>query len=147
MTALTPILRRTRWYSPPSRDFLNSFFEDFGIPGLFTEEGGFTPAFDISETENELIVRGEIPGMDKEDMDIHLTDGLLTIRGEKRHEKEEKKENYHRTERSYGAFSRSIGLPFDVETDKVDANYKDGVLKLTLPKSKKAKLKKIEVKS
>ncbi|MDY6954253.1 MAG: Hsp20/alpha crystallin family protein [Thermodesulfobacteriota bacterium] len=117
------------------------------MPSLLTEERGFTPAFDISETENELIVRAEIPGMDKEDIDIHLSEGVLTIKGEKRHEKEDKKEDYHRIERSYGSFSRSIGLPFDVETDKADATYKEGVLKLTLPKSERAKLKKIEVKT
>jgi len=146
MTALTPILRRRGWFAPPSRNFRNSFFDDFAVPSLLSEERGFTPAFDISETENELIVRAEIPGMDKEDIDIHLTDGVLTIKGEKRHEKEDKKEDYHRVERSYGSFCRSIGLPFDVETDKVDATYKDGVLKLTLPKSERAKVKKIEVK-
>jgi len=147
MTTLSPILRRRRLFNPPNRNFLSSFFEDFEMPGLLTEETGFTPAFDISETENELIVRAEIPGMDKKDIDIHLTDALLTIRGEKRHEKEDKKENYHRIERGCGSFSRSIGLPFDVETDKADATYKDGVLKLTLPKSERAKVKKIEVKS
>ena len=147
MTALTPMLRRRGLFSPPNRDFLSSFFEDFGMPSLFTEETGFRPAFDVSETENELIVRAEIPGMEKKDIDIHLTDGVLTIKGEKRHEKEDKEENYHRIERSYGAFSRTIRLPFDVETDKVDATYKDGVLKVMLPKSETAKLKKIEVKS
>ncbi|MDY6955137.1 MAG: Hsp20/alpha crystallin family protein [Thermodesulfobacteriota bacterium] len=147
MTGLTPILRRRGLFGPPSRSFLHSFFEDFGMPSLLTEERGFTPAFDISETENELIVTAEIPGMDKEDIDIHLSEGVLTIKGEKRHEKEDKKEDYHCIERSYGSFTRSIGLPFDVETDKVDATYKDGVLKLTLPKSERAKLKKIEVKT
>jgi HSP20 family protein len=147
MTALLPILRRHGLVSPPNRDFLASFFEDFGLPRLLTEETGFTPAFDVSETENELIVKAEIPGMDKKDIDIHLTDGLLTIKGEKKHEKEDKTENYHRIERSYGAFSRSMRLPFDVETDKVDATYKDGVLKVTLPKSTSAKQKRIEVKS
>jgi len=147
MTALTPILRRRGLFSPPNRDLLSSFFEDFRVPGLFTEERDFTPAFDVSETENELIVRAEIPGMEKKDIDIHLTDGVLTIKGEKRHEKEDKEENYHRIERSYGAFSRTMRLPFEVETDKVDATYKDGVLKVTLPKSETAKLKKIDVKS
>jgi HSP20 family protein len=147
MTALTPILKRHGWLRPSNRDFLSSFFDDISLPRLFTEEKDFTPAFDVSETENELILRAEIPGMDKKDIDIQLTDGVLTIKGEKRHEKEDKEENYHFIERSYGTFSRSMRVPFDVEIEKVDATYKDGVLKVTLPKSETAKLRKIDVKS
>jgi len=104
-------------------------------------------SFDVSQTEKELIVKAEVPGMDKKDININLSDGLLTISGEKKQEKEEENEKYHFVERSYGKFSRTMRLPAEVETDKADATYKDGVLKVTLPKSEATKPKKIEVKS
>ena len=85
--------------------------------------------------------------MDAKDIDIAITGDILTIRGERKHEKEEKDENFHHVERSYGAFSRSIRLPAEVETDRVNATYKDGVLKITMSKTKKASEKKIEVKA
>lgn len=147
MTALIPMLRRHRLLGRPNRDFFGRFFEDFDLPALFSEEMEFTPAFDVSETEKELIVKAEVPGMDKNDIDISLSDGMLTIKGEKKREREDKHENYHTVERRYGAFSRTMPLPVEVDTDKVDATYKDGVLKITLPKSKTAKSKKIEVKA
>jgi HSP20 family protein len=114
---------------------------------MLSEETTFTPAFDVSETEKELIIKAEVPGIDKKDININLSDGLLTIKGEKKHEKEEESENYHRVERRYGTFSRTVRLPFEVEVDKVDATYKDGVLKITVPKSEAAKPRKIEIKS
>jgi HSP20 family protein len=85
--------------------------------------------------------------MNQKDIDINLSDGLLTITGEKKHEKEDKNENYHCVERHYGKFSRTMRVPFEVEAEKVDATYKDGVLKVTLPKSETAKPKKIEIKT
>jgi HSP20 family protein len=100
----------------------------------------------VSETEDTLVVKAEIPGMDAKDIDISLANDVLTIKGEKKQEKEEKDENYHRVERSYGAFSRTIRLPVDVQNDKIKANHRDGVLKITLPKSKKAKSKEIKIK-
>lgn len=147
MTALTPILRRHGLLGRPHRDFFECFFGDFGLPSLFSEEREFAPAFDVSETDKELIVIGEIPGMDKKDINISLSDGLLTITGEKKQEKEDKNENYHRVERRYGKFSRTLRVPSEVETDKVDATYKEGVLKITLPKSEHVKPKKIKIKS
>lgn len=146
MTALIPILRRHGVFGRPNLD-LGRFFEDFDIPTLLGEEREFMPAFDVSETENELIVKAEVPGMEKKDIDISLSDGVLTIKGEKRQEKEDKKEHYYTAERRYGAFSRTIPLPVEVDTNKVDATYKEGVLEITLPKSETAKAKKIEVKS
>ena len=117
------------------------------MPSVFTGEREFAPAFDVSETEGELIVTAEIPGMDKKDLDIHLSDGVLTVKGEKKQEKEDKKENYHCIERRYGSFSRTMRLPVDVDTEKVDAAYKDGVLRITLPKSETVKPKKIDIKN
>ncbi len=103
------------------------------------------PALDVSETNNEVIVKAEIPGMEPNDIDISLADGILTIRGEKKQEKEEKEENYHLIERSYGTFSRSVQLPRDVQSENIKAAYKNGVLKITLPKSEEAKKKEIKI--
>ena len=147
MYALMPILRRSGLVRRPERDFFDRFFEDFGLPRLFSEEREWVPAFDVSETEKELIVKAEVPGMDKKDIHINLSEGLLTIKGEKKQEKKDDNENYHCVERRYGTFTRTMRLPFEVEADKVDATYNDGVLKLTLPKSEPAKAKEIEIKS
>jgi HSP20 family protein len=105
----------------------------------------FVPSVDISETDQDIIVQAEIPGINPKDLDISLNGRLLTIKGEKKSEHEEKKENYHKIERKYGAFSRTLELPADVDPDKVEAVYKDGVLKITLPKTESGK--KIEVKT
>jgi len=104
------------------------------------------PSLDVAETKNDLVVKVELPGMDPKDIDISLTDGLLTIKGEKKQEKEEKEENYHFIERSYGTFTRSIRLPKEVKHDKINASYKNGILKVVLPKSEEAKKKEIKVK-
>jgi HSP20 family protein len=90
-------------------------------------------------------VKAEVPGLDPKDIDISLSDGLLTIKGEKKQEREEKEENYHLVERSYGAFTRSIQLPKEVQSDKISASYKNGVLKVTLPKSEEAKKKEVKI--
>ena len=147
MTSLLPILRQHGLIGRPHGDFFDRFFEDFELPMRFGEETEFAPAFDVSETEKELIVKAEVPGMDKKDININLSDGLLTITGEKKHEKKEEDENYHCFERRYGKFSRTMRLPTEVETEKVDAVYKDGVLTITLPKTETVKPKKIEIKT
>jgi HSP20 family protein len=113
---------------------------------MWTEDRSWMPVFDMSETEKELIVNVEVPGMDSDDIDLTLSDGCLTISGEKKHEEKEEKEDYHRTERRYGAFCRNIALPAHVDPDKIDATYKDGVLRITLPKTESAQTKKIEIK-
>ena len=87
-----------------------------------------------------------MPGLDPKDIDISLSDGLLTIKGEKKQEREEKEENYHLVERSYGSFARSVRLPGETQSDKISASYKNGVLKVTLPKSEEAKKKEIKIK-
>ena len=108
--------------------------------------GEWLPSLDISDTKNELVVKAEVPGMDAKDIDISLSDGMLTIKGEKKQEKEEKETNYHLIERSYGSFLRSVNLPGEVQGDKISASYKDGILKITLPKSEEAKKKEIKIK-
>jgi len=147
MFALTPILRRTGLLNRPERDFFDRFFADFALPSIAFEDTEWMPAFDVSETDKELIIKGEVPGMDKKDINITVSDGMLTIRGEKKHEKKEENEQYHRVERRYGAFSRTMRLPHEVEADKVDATYKEGVLSIRLPKSEAVEPKKIEIKT
>jgi len=99
------------------------------------ERRQFTPAIDISETEKEIIVRVEITGIDPKDVDVSLAGDTLTIRGEKKDEKEEKGEDFHRVERSFGSFARSFALPRRVRQDKIKADYKDGVLSLRIAKA------------
>lgn len=106
----------------------------------------WTPAVDIAEHDDQFVVKAELPGVSKEDVKITLENNILTIYGEKKQEKETKKENYHRVERSYGSFQRSFTLPTTVKSDKIDAVYKDGVLQIALPKAEEAKPKQIEVK-
>ena len=122
----------------------DSFFER-GVRRT-DEEGEWLPSLDVAETKNDVVVKAEIPGMDPKDIDISLTDGLLTIKGEKKQEREEKEKDYHLVERSYGTFTRSIRLPKEVQRDKINASYKNGVLTVTLPKSEEAKRQEIKIK-
>ncbi len=105
----------------------------------------WVPSVDVSETEGEYQIKAEIPDVKKEDVKVTVEDGVLTIQGERKHEKEEKGKKYHRVERSYGSFIRSFTLPDLVDEEGVKAEFKDGVLNLQLPKSVKAKPKAIEV--
>jgi len=128
-------------------DRLFDRFFDWGASPVTAGEGGWVPSVDVSETDKDVIVKAEIPGMDPKDIDISVDGNRLTLRGERKHEHEEKGENYHRVERSYGAFSRAIGLPAEVDRGKAEAAYKDGVLKVKLAKTKESSTKRIEVKS
>ena len=122
------------------------FYEYFGqFPAIREETLGRTwaPAVDIYEDKNNIIVKAELPGMKKEDLSIDVKNNVLTLSGERKHEEKTRKENFHRIERSYGKFSRSFTLPDSVKVDKVKANYKDGVLEITLPKAEEAKAKAI----
>jgi HSP20 family protein len=105
------------------------------------------PSVDVSESDKELIVRAELPGMDPKEIDISMSGNVLTIKGERKHEREEKKENFHLVERSSGSFSRSIQLPTEVKPEKIQATYKDGILSISMPKTKAEAVKKIEVKT
>ena len=131
------------------RTEIDRLFDDFFIRRSFGrdfEEGDWMPAVDISESEKEIIIHAEIPGVDAKDLDITLSGRNFTIKGERKQEQEEKRESYHRIERRYGSFHRSFELPADVEGDKVEAAYEDGVLTVNLPKSKEQSVKKTEVK-
>jgi HSP20 family protein len=105
----------------------------------FFTTGEWAPSLDLSETKDALVVKAEIPGMDSKDVQITLQEQLLTIKGEKKQEKEEKDARYHRVERSWGAFTRAIRLPVAVDGEKVSANFKNGLLTVTLPKTPAAK--------
>jgi len=106
----------------------------------------WSPTVDISETEAEYAIKAELPEVKKEDVKVTVEDGVLTLQGERKQEKEENGKKYHRVERSYGRFVRSFTLPDSVDESKVKAEYADGVLHLHLPKSEKAKPKQIDVK-
>ena len=132
------------------RDEMDRLFDEFfgNLPEQFGGEGGqgmWVPAVDISETDRELIVTAEVPGAKKDDIKISVHDNTLTIKGEKKQEKETKEENFHRIERSYGAFQRTFTLPTIVDASKIKATYKDGVLKIRLPKKEEAKPKEIPI--
>jgi HSP20 family protein len=105
----------------------------------------WTPSVDVSESHDKIVVKAEAPGIDPKELDISLSSGVLTVKGEKKKEREEKSENYHLVERGYGAFSRSVRLPAEVQEDKVRASYKDGILTITLPKTERAKERAIKI--
>jgi len=105
----------------------------------------WTPSVDISETDSAYLIKGEIPGVKKEDVKVTIQDGMLTIQGERKQEKEEKGKKFHRVERCYGSFMRSFRVPDDADENKVGAEFKDGMLNVTLPISAKAKSKAVNV--
>ena len=107
--------------------------------------GAWAPAVDIYERGNDVILKAELPGLDPKDVDIRIENNVLTLKGERKFEQETKREDYHRVERSYGSFTRSFALPSTVDTTNVKAEYKDGVLRITLPKREEAKPKQIQV--
>jgi HSP20 family protein len=111
----------------------------------FTDDGDWMPSVDVSETAKEIIVNAEIPGVEAKDIDVNLAGNVLTIKGERKREHEKKEENLHRVERSYGSFYRSLSLPSEVDADKIKASYKKGVLRVTMPKTKRAAGKKVEI--
>lgn len=106
----------------------------------------WTPAVDIAEDDKEYTIKAELPGINKEDVKVTVENGVLSISGERKSEKEEKDKKYHRIERTYGSFVRTFTLPEGTAGDKMNAEFKDGVLKLHLPKDEKAKPKTVEVK-
>jgi HSP20 family protein len=130
-------------------DFFTPFF-DFTrrldeYAGRKNEGGMIVPAVDISETEDALVLHAELPGLKKDQVKITIEDGVLTIAGEKNFETEEKKKDYHRVERRFGSFHRSFTLPNNVDHGKAKAEFADGVLTVTLPKSEAAKPRQVEI--
>lgn len=123
---------------------LSNFFtsDDEAFSGL----QNWYPSADILEGKDKYTVTMELPGVTKDNVKITLQENMLTVQGEKKQETESKDDNYHRVERSYGSFSRSFRMPSLVKTDKIDANYKDGVLTIVLPKAEEAKAKEIDIK-
>ncbi|NOZ22377.1 MAG: Hsp20/alpha crystallin family protein [Planctomycetes bacterium] len=146
---LIPWRKRGRELSLASfRDEMNKLFENFFSSGLNIEPvfgAGWSPALDISETDDAVTVKAELPGVDAKDVDLSLSGDVLTIKGEKKEEKEEKDRSYYRVERSYGSFSRTLRIPATVEPDKIEATFDKGVLSITMPKKEEQKGKKIEI--
>lgn len=127
---------------------MNRLFQDFFEVAPFGgRESGLYPEIDVKETEKEIKISAEVPGLEEKDVEVLLSSDSLTIKGEKRQEKEEKGQSYYRSERRYGAFSRVIPLTADIEADKAEANFRNGVLHISIPKTEKANAKKIPIKS
>jgi HSP20 family protein len=130
---------------------MDRLFESFGRdlvwPGGESRGAAMAPSIDVSETEGELRIEADLPGVEEKDVDVSISDNVLTIKGEKKAEKEEKKKDFHLVERSYGSFSRSLTLPFAADPSKAKATFKNGVLSISLPKPPevKAKAKKIAI--
>lgn len=125
------------------RDEMDALFDDFfGGFGLEPCEGRyastFSPDIDVTDSDREIKVSAELPGMDGKDIEVNLNSDSLTIKGEKREEKADKAKDYYHVERSYGSFSRTVPLPDEIQSDKAGAHFKKGVLTVTIPKSRKA---------
>lgn len=107
--------------------------------------GSWAPAVDIYEQGTDIVLKAELPGVDSKDVDVRVENNVLTLRGERKLDTEVQRESYHRVERAYGSFSRSFTLPSVVDTEKIKADFKDGVLRVTLPKKEEAKPKQITI--
>lgn len=144
---------RPRLMGAPFREFARMEQEMEEAFGRFPQwpwgerEHGWTPAVDMIDHKDEIVLRADLPGLEDKDIEVTVQDGALTIRGERKEEKEEKKEDYYYSERRYGAFARTLMLPAGVEADKVKATFAKGVLEVHLPKVKEAKGRKIEIKA
>lgn len=157
---IKPVVRRRAEIEPRRFSDIEKIFEDWledfwsrPVPRLWrpdlwrlppTSLGA--PALDVYEEKDDLIVKAEIPGLTKDEIDISLEENTLTIKGEKKKEEEVKEDDYYRCERTFGAFSRSIELPMNVKPDKVNAAFKNGVLEIRLPKAEQAKKNVVKVK-
>ena len=126
---------------------LASFFENFTEPGGKDQlsAGTFVPPVDVYEDEHNLVVKLEIPGVNEDDLDVQVENNTLTVKGERKFEKEEKEQNFHRIERRYGSFTRTFRLPNTVDGESADANYDKGILSISLAKRPEAKPKQIKI--
>ncbi len=143
-----------RWMDPfqdlsAIQERMNRIFEDALARSRGRDEGlgtgMWTPAVDIYENSDFIVVKAELPGVQKDRISVEVKEGILSLRGERGFDKDLKEESYHRIERSYGSFQRSFSLPVSVDQDKVTARFKDGVLEVKLPKKDQAKPKQIDV--
>lgn len=130
------------------REKMNRLFED-AVTARGEEKdmisSTWAPSVDIYETENALILTAEVPGVDENDIEIKIEDNTLSLKGERKFEKESKEENYHRIERSYGSFYRSFTIPRQIDQDKIKAEHDNGVLRITMPKKPESKPKSVKV--
>ena len=151
VTPWRPFMDLTRWERDMDRmmdDFLGRRFRPWW-PDRWLRSDELeirAPVIDLYEEKEDIVVKAELPGMTKENIEVNLTDHTLTIKGEKKKEEEIKEENYFRAERSYGSFRRALELPKDVHGDKVKASFKNGILEVRLPKTEQAKTKEMKVK-
>lgn len=156
--ALPSLIRRNRDVAPTTSDpfstlrremdrLFDDAFRGFGLP--MTDGAMWTPSVDVRETDNGLEVVAELPGVNEKDVEVTVSDGVLTIRGEKKIDRNEKANGWHIVERSQGSFARSIALPMDVDQDKANAEFRNGVLRIVLPASPEAekKVRRIAVKA
>ena len=145
------IIRRSDLFqqAPGLRDEMNRLFDSFFTPAPLGAERAWTtgwyPAVDVAETESAFLVTAEIPGMTAEDVKIDLTGNVLTLKGEKKEEKDEKGRNWHRVERCFGSFMRSVQLPETIDGERAKASYENGVLKIEVAKSPAARPRQIKV--
>jgi HSP20 family protein len=128
---------------------MDGFFDGFDLRPFSTRPDAFMPHVDVVDTDKEIKVSAELPGMDEKDIEVSLTNDSLTIKGEKREETEKKGKDYYRSERSFGSFTRTVPLPVEIDTANVEASFKKGVLTVNLPKTKQTlgETKKIPVKA
>jgi len=124
------------------------FWDDF-LPGMPTSGRGFewSPSVDVAESDGSVVIKAELPGLEAKDIEVDVTGNVLTLKGEKKMDQEKEGERVYRRERFHGTFQRAFRLPAGVESENVDANFKNGVLTITVPKSEESRHKKIEIKS
>ena len=128
-----------------NRLFSTNLSRAFGDEGI--ARGAWIPSVDIFENKDQIVLEAELPGMNREDFDLSIENNVITLRGERRFEKKDEGDNYHRVERSYGTFLRSFTLPQSVSAEGAQAEYKNGVLRVSLPKREEVKARRIEIKS
>ena len=139
------LTRWTPWQELESVNRQLSRLLDDSNSTMDTGGGHWAPSVDIRETDDALLVQAELPGIDKKDVKLEVREGVMTLSGERRYEKDVEEENVHRIERSYGSFTRSFSLPANIDSEHVQADMKDGVLSVRLPKRESAKPKAIEI--
>jgi HSP20 family protein len=131
------------------RDRMNRLFEDLVSSPRFEDseliQSTWSPAVDIYETENELVLTAELPGVEEKDVEIKIEDNTLSLKGERKFERETKEENYHRIERAYGSFFRSFSLPNYIDQEKISADYENGLLRVHMPKKAEMKPRKVKI--